>query len=135
MMLLKGFSYALNNPCKEILYQPTSSAVKFKSKSWIDTFGARGSKAAGSLVTNAFADSLPGLLTYGSFTAMGVSAFLIFVARYMGERFTYLTENGELVGEEDEEELPKTVEVAAANDGTSCAEDAEEEAAAPTTKA
>mmetsp|Transcript_18422 Transcript_18422/g.25311 ORF Transcript_18422/g.25311 Transcript_18422/m.25311 type:complete len:525 (+) Transcript_18422:66-1640(+) len=135
MMLLKGFSYALNNPCKEILYQPTSSAVKFKSKSWIDTFGARGSKAAGSLVTNAFADSLPGLLTYGSFTAMGVSAFLIFVARYMGERFTYLTENGELVGEEDEEELPKTVEVAAANNGTSCAEDAEEEAAAPTTKA
>mmetsp|Transcript_23330 Transcript_23330/g.73126 ORF Transcript_23330/g.73126 Transcript_23330/m.73126 type:complete len:294 (-) Transcript_23330:420-1301(-) len=44
MMLLKAFSYALNNPCKEILYQPTSSAVKFKCKSWIDTFGARGSK-------------------------------------------------------------------------------------------
>ena len=35
MMLLKGFSYALNNPTKEILYQPTSQAVKYKSKSWI----------------------------------------------------------------------------------------------------
>ena len=76
MMLLKGFSYALNNPTKEILYQvracnsrndeprklssnaintdsfmtslrslqPTSQAVKYKSKSWIDIFGARGSK-------------------------------------------------------------------------------------------
>lgn len=32
LILLKGFSYSLNNPCKEILYQPTSSAVKFKSK-------------------------------------------------------------------------------------------------------
>ena len=42
MLLLKGFSYCLNNPCKEILYQPTSSNVKFKAKSWIGVFGARG---------------------------------------------------------------------------------------------
>ena len=53
--LLKG-STALNVPCKEILYQPTSSNVKFKAKSWIDVFGARGSKALG-VVTNAFSDS------------------------------------------------------------------------------
>jgi AAA family ATP:ADP antiporter len=53
-------SYALNNPCKEMLYQPTSSSVKFKCKSWIDTFGARGCKATGSLVTNAFANSMSG---------------------------------------------------------------------------
>lgn len=32
LIMLKGFSYSLNNPCKEILYQPTNSAVKFKSK-------------------------------------------------------------------------------------------------------
>jgi len=116
MMMLKGFSYALNNPCKEILYQPTSQAVKFKSKSWIDTFGARGSKAAGSIVTNAFADSLPGLLTYGSFTAMAVSAFLIYIAKYMGEQFTYLTENELVVGGEEEETIP----TAAVVDDTSC---------------
>jgi ATP:ADP antiporter, AAA family len=42
MILLKAFSYSLNNPCKEILYQPTSTAVRFKAKSWIDLFGARG---------------------------------------------------------------------------------------------
>ena len=54
MMMLKGFSYALNNPTKEILYQPTSQGVKYKSKSWIDIFGARGSKALGSIVTDAF---------------------------------------------------------------------------------
>jgi len=64
MLLLKGFSYCLNNPCKEILYQPTSSSVKFKAKSWIDVFGARGSKALGSVVTNAFSDSAADLLTY-----------------------------------------------------------------------
>ena len=73
MLVLKALSYALNNPCKEILYQPTSKAVKFKAKSWIDIFGQRGSKALGSVVTNAFSDSAPDLLNYGSFVAMGVS--------------------------------------------------------------
>jgi hypothetical protein len=47
MLVLKGLSYSLNNPCKEILYQPTSQNIKFKAKSWIDVFGARGSKALG----------------------------------------------------------------------------------------
>ena len=36
---LKGLSYALNNPSKEMLYLPTSPDVKFKVKSWIDMFG------------------------------------------------------------------------------------------------
>lgn len=58
MMIMKGMSYALNNPTKEILYQNTSSAIKFKCKSWIDTFGQRSAKATGSLVTNAFASSI-----------------------------------------------------------------------------
>lgn len=42
MMVIKGMSYALNNPTKEILYQMTSTNIKFKCKSWIDTFGQRG---------------------------------------------------------------------------------------------
>lgn len=62
MMIVKGMSYALNNPCKEILYQVTSNSVKFKCKSWIDTMGQRGCKAAGSVITNAFANSLGDLL-------------------------------------------------------------------------
>merc|ERR1719198_2596763 len=39
MLVLKALRTALNNPCKELLYQPTSDAVKFKAKSWIDMFG------------------------------------------------------------------------------------------------
>jgi len=62
MIFIKAMSYALNNPTKEILYQMTSTAIKFKCKSWIDTFGQRSSKAAGSIITNAFADSLAGLV-------------------------------------------------------------------------
>lgn len=64
MMVIKGMSYALNNPTKEILYQRTSSAIKFKCKSWIDTFGQRSAKAGGSLITNQFATSMIDLTKY-----------------------------------------------------------------------
>lgn len=62
MMVMKGMSYALNNPTKEILYQMTSTSIKFKCKSWIDTFGQRSAKAGGSIVTNAFASSVADLI-------------------------------------------------------------------------
>ena len=62
MMIIKGMSYALLNPTKEILYQMTGDNVKFKCKSWIDTFGQRGSKAGGSIITNQFATSMVDLV-------------------------------------------------------------------------
>jgi len=123
MLLLKGFSYCLNNPCKEILYQPTSSSVKFKAKSWIDVFGARGSKALGSVVTNQFSDSAADLLTYGSFVAMGVSSFLIYVAYWQGSQFDGLVESGVKVGEEP---LDAPAPEAGGEDDTSCGEPADD---------
>ncbi|KAG5184352.1 hypothetical protein JKP88DRAFT_269750 [Tribonema minus] len=108
MITLKAFSYSLNNPCKEMLYAPTSTAVKFKSKSWIDIFGARGAKAAGSVVTNAFADSAAHLVRYGGGAAVCVSAFLVWVAHYMGARFEALQESGEIVGGAEDGALPQT---------------------------
>ena len=102
MIMLKGFSYALNNPTKELLYQPTSLAVKFKAKSWIDIFGARGSKALGSVVTNALRSSVEGLLSLGSLVAMGISCMLICNAAYMGRKFDQYQASGHVVGGEDE---------------------------------
>ena len=100
MMFIKAMSYALNNPTKEILYQVTSSAVKFKCKSWIDTFGQRGSKAAGSIITNAFADSLVQLVNYGTLVGVVIGGFTLWVADYMGKQFETLHKNDEKVGEE-----------------------------------
>ncbi len=82
---MKGMSYALNNPTKEILYQMTSTTIKFKCKSWIDTFGQRSAKATGSLVTNAFASSVADLVTYGSLVGIVGSGLLIWVSQYMGK--------------------------------------------------
>jgi len=45
----KAINYALNGPALKQLYIPTSSDVKFKAQAWIETFGSRSSKQAGSV--------------------------------------------------------------------------------------
>lgn len=114
MMMLKACSYALNNPTKEMLYQPTSSAVRYKAKSWIDIFGARGSKALGSVVTNAFSDSAQNLIANGSIVGMAVASFLIWNARFMGRKFEEYQDSGYIVG--DDSGSGETSEVAVATE-------------------
>jgi AAA family ATP:ADP antiporter len=87
-----------------MLYQPTSSNVKYKAKSWIDIFGARGSKALGSVVTNAFSHSAVELVDKGSLVGMCVASFLIWNANFMGKKFDEYTDSGYIVGETLDEE-------------------------------
>lgn len=44
----KAANYALNGPAIKQLYIPTTHDVRFKSQAWIEIFGFRGSKVAGS---------------------------------------------------------------------------------------
>lgn len=104
MMILKANSYALNNPTKEMLYQPTSTNVKYKAKSWIDIFGARGSKALGSVVTNAFSTNAAELIDKGSLVGMCVASFLIWNARFMGKKFEEYTGKGYVVGGDNDDD-------------------------------
>lgn len=83
---ISGFSV----PCHIINFQVTSNTVKFKCKSWIDTMGQRGCKAAGSVITNAFANSLGDLLVYGNGVGLVINVFLLVISRYMG-RFVFLS--------------------------------------------
>ena len=52
--------------------------MKYKAKSWIDTFGARGSKALGSVVTNYYSYSATALVSNGSLVGIAVVVFLIY---------------------------------------------------------
>jgi AAA family ATP:ADP antiporter len=45
----KAINYALNGPALKQLYIPTTTDVKFKAQAWIETFGSRASKEAGSI--------------------------------------------------------------------------------------
>jgi AAA family ATP:ADP antiporter len=125
MLIMKGMSYALNNPTKEILYQATSSSIKFKCKSWIDTFGQRGSKAAGSIVTNAFATSIVDLANYGSAVGLVISVLLIWVSNYMGKEFEALSERGEKVGDPSASLAAQLAAMQNQKEDTSCTIDEE----------
>lgn len=63
---LKGLSYAVNNPSKEMLYIPTGPDVKFKVKSWIDMFGGRSAKAFGGMIVAPLKESTDLLLHVGT---------------------------------------------------------------------
>jgi len=91
MIVIRCFTYALNNPAKEIMYIPTSKDIKFKTKGWIDMFGARSMKATGSLVNNTFKESTQALLNYGTLISLCVVFAWIFIASYVGKTFEALS--------------------------------------------
>jgi len=97
MIVIKCFTYALNNPAKEIMYIPTSKDIKFKTKGWIDMFGSRSMKALGSLVNNTFKESTQTLLTYGTIMSLGVVFIWIFVAAYVGKTFEKLSKENKIL--------------------------------------
>lgn len=96
MVAIKGLSYALNNPCKEIMYIPTSKDVKFKAKGWIDGFGGRSAKATGSGINGIFSDAAS-LLFYGSLISLGIIGFWIIIALYVGRKNDELTKSGAII--------------------------------------
>ena len=49
MVASKAVNYALNGPALKQLYIPTTADVRFKAQAWIETFGSRASKEAGSI--------------------------------------------------------------------------------------
>lgn len=97
MIIVKGIGYAVNNPTKEVMYIPTSKDANFKTKSFIETVGARGAKAGGASVTNFFKYSLSDLMMYG--TLIGLAAIAIWgaAAALVGKKYTQLVKNDQVV--------------------------------------
>ena len=95
---IKGLSYALQSPSREMLYIVTTDAIKFKAKSWIDVFGGRASKAVGSLVTNAFKKPVESLMFYGALVSLGIASVHLLIAALLGSAFERLLASGHIVG-------------------------------------
>jgi ATP:ADP antiporter, AAA family len=84
MVSIKGLSYALNQPCREMLYIPTSRDIKFKAKSWIDGFGYRGTYALGSGINKLFT-GVAAQLMYVPLITIVMSGLWALVALYLGK--------------------------------------------------
>lgn len=90
MVTIKALSYGFNNPVKEIMYIPTSDAIKFKAKSWIEMFGNRSSKAGGATINGALSDIPQGFAQYGFIISLCMVGAWLVVALLMGSAFTSL---------------------------------------------
>ncbi len=102
----KAINYALNGPALKQLYIPTTPDVKFKAQAWIETFGSRSSKQAGSMFNMSLA---PLQSSFGA--AVGRSHYLmlsgilcfpllalwLFVAIYLGRTFRRAIHNNTVV--------------------------------------
>ncbi len=96
MIVIKCLGYAFNNPIKEIMYIPTSTDIKFKSKGWIDAIGDQVAKGFGGGI---------GLLYLGSMTISLFGFLLPFViifiwiiaAIFVGKTNNKLIQTGDII--------------------------------------
>lgn len=98
---LRALNYAFSKPIIETLYIPTIKELKFKSKSWIDSFGSKLSKSTGSSF-NLFAERM-GPALFGPLHAV-LFIFTIglwaFTAYGLGRRFDRAVKRNEVIGAE-----------------------------------
>jgi len=98
MIILKGMSYSLNTPSKEILYIPTSRDVRFKTKGWIDIFGVRSVKASGAGI-NAFLGKLAPAesIAYITPVLLFLASGWLIVARLVGIKHHKLEKKNQII--------------------------------------
>jgi AAA family ATP:ADP antiporter len=106
MVCAKAVNYALNGPAMKQLYVPTSKETKYKAQAWIETFGSRSSKAAGSgwnLLKKPFQARFgaeAGLalqILIGAYISFGLLAAWLLMAMYLGKRYERAVERKEVV--------------------------------------
>jgi len=106
MVGAKGMHYALNGPSIKQLYVPTSTDVKYKSQSWIETFGSRLSRGVGSGI-NMLLEPFTKLFGPVQGLALHIAATSIFslgllvvwfgVALYLGKEYAKAIEEDRVV--------------------------------------
>lgn len=103
MMLVTAFSYAVNNPTKEMMYIPTSKDAKFKTKNLIDMFGGRSAKMSGAQIGGFFnipgqpASSLINLMGIGSLVSLGFIGVWLVVAIFVGTKNAQLVRDNQII--------------------------------------
>lgn len=105
---LRAIYYSFNQPVTEALYIPTVKDMKFKSKSWIDTFGKKFARGAGSSF-NIVASSMGGAITggiHGVFFGSIIGIWIV-VSYLLGKRFHKAIAHGEVIGANGAKDIAK----------------------------
>ncbi|MGC2310510.1 MAG: Npt1/Npt2 family nucleotide transporter [Candidatus Babeliaceae bacterium] len=99
-VLIRAVNYAFSWPLRESLYIITTKDTKFKSKSWIDAFGAKLARGFGSCY-NYFADTLSQVMVLSAHTVFFTSiiGLWLVVAHLLGRRFEKAVKRNEVIGD------------------------------------
>lgn len=99
LVALRALNYALNHPTREVLYIPTTKAVKFKAKSWVDAFGGRLSKGAGSVINKSMAKLAPATALFsGLFLSLGLASAWLVVVFFLNKTLKKAISNKKAIG-------------------------------------
>ncbi|MBD3272977.1 hypothetical protein GF385_01340 [Candidatus Dependentiae bacterium] len=98
---LRALNYALNHPTREILYIPTTKAIKFKAKAWTDAFGGRISKGFGSGINKLMQKLAPATALFSSlFLSLGLISGWLIVVFFLSKTLQKAITNKNVIGEE-----------------------------------
>lgn len=100
-VVLSSLNYAFTSPLKEALYIPTSKDIRFKSKSWIDSFGTKISKGFASGFIHVLGRYVPGSVMYTMLTTSFYSVVVILwtgVAWYVGKKYQDVVKKNKVIG-------------------------------------
>jgi AAA family ATP:ADP antiporter len=96
MVVLKGLEHALDQPCREIMFIPTSRDIMFKSKSWISVFGGRFARGIGAGSVALFV-SMGNLIFYSSLISLSLVVLWMPIAWFVGETNKQLVQEGKIL--------------------------------------
>lgn len=106
MVSAKAVNYSLNGPSLKQLYIPTSRDAKYKSQAWIEMFGSRGAKAAGSginMLRGSFIGSMgraagiPFFISLCTGIHMCLVVVWLFVALYVSKKYNSAIKENKVV--------------------------------------
>jgi ATP:ADP antiporter, AAA family len=98
-VMFRSIHYAFSSPLRESLYIPTVKEIKFKSKSWIDSFGTKFARGIGSAFNGATSGlSMAMFLMAESIFFSGIICCWFVVAYLLGRRFEKAIARNEAIG-------------------------------------
>jgi ATP/ADP translocase len=96
--IMKAMIFSLQDPIHELLYIPTTDAIKFKVKAWIDVFGSRLAKALGSTVCTLAGANPAQLRRTAEIPSLLVAAAIVLVTYFIGLEFEHLVATKTFIG-------------------------------------
>ncbi len=98
MVIMKTLGYTLSRPIQEIMFIPTTTAVKTQVKSVVDSICKRGAKAIAGHLLSWFPTNPVDLLTSSTYTSLGFIGLGVAVAASIGKQYESLIKDKTIIG-------------------------------------